>query len=67
MYEDRIGKVMSGVEIAPAAHEEDSTQLQRTQYAKESRRFEQKNCKLSIRMLLATAYSWKAESRPKWC
>ena len=45
MYEDRLGKVMSGVETAPAALEEDATQMQRTQYAKETRRFEEKNGK----------------------
>ena len=39
MYEDGLGKVMSGVETAPAALDEDATQLQRAQYAKESRRF----------------------------
>ena len=42
MYEDGLGKVVSGVETAPAALEEDATQLQRTQYAKETRRFEEK-------------------------
>ena len=56
MYEDGLGKVMSGVETAPAALEEDATQLQRTQYAKETRRFE-KNGKLFTRVLLATADS----------
>ena len=30
MYEDGLGKVMSGVETAPAALEEDATQLQKT-------------------------------------
>ena len=57
MYEDGLGKVMSGVETAPAALEEDATQLQRTQYAKETRCFEEKNGKLCTRMLLATAES----------
>ena len=41
MYGDGLGKVMSGVETAPAALEEDATQLQRTQYTKETRRFEE--------------------------
>ena len=36
MYEDGLGKVMSGVETAPEALEEDVTQAQRAQYAKES-------------------------------
>ena len=45
MYEDRLGKAMLGVETAPAALEEDTTQMQRTQYAKETRRFEEKNGK----------------------
>ena len=57
MYEDRLGKVMSGVETAPAALEEDATQRQRTQYAKETRRFEEKNGKLFTRILLAMADS----------
>ena len=57
MYEDGLGKVMSSVETAPAALEEDATQLQRTQYAKETRRFEEKKGKLFTRMLLATADS----------
>ena len=45
MHEDGLGNVMSGVETAPAALEEDDTQLHRTQYAKETRRFEEKNGK----------------------
>ena len=57
MYEDGLGKVMSGVETAPAALKEDATQLQRTQYAKDTRRFEEKNGKLFTTMLLATADS----------
>ena len=57
MYEDRLGKAMLGVETAPAALEEDTTQMQRTQYAKETRCFEEKNGKLCTRMLLATAES----------
>ena len=40
MYEDGLGKVMSCLETAPAAPEEDATEVQRAQYAKESRRFE---------------------------
>ena len=55
MYEDRLGKIMSGMETAPAALNEDATQLKRTQYGKETRRFEEKNGKLLTRMLLATA------------
>ena len=55
MYEDGLGKVMSGLETAPAAPEEDATQVQRAQNAKKSRRFEEKNGKLFKRMLLATA------------
>ena len=39
IYEDSLGKVVSGLETAPAAPEEDATQVQRAQYAKESRRF----------------------------
>ena len=57
LFEDGRGKVMSGVEAAPAALEEDATQRQRTQYAKETRRFDEKNGKLFTRMLLATADS----------
>ena len=38
-YEDGLGNVMSGLETAPAASEEDATQVQRAQYAEESRRF----------------------------
>ena len=57
MYEDGLGKVMSGVETAPAALEEDATQLQTTQYAKQTRRVEENNGKLFPRMLLATAES----------
>ena len=34
---------MSGLETAPAAPEEDATRVQRAQYAKESRRFEEEN------------------------
>ena len=56
MYEDGLGIVMSGVETAPVALEEDATQLQRTQYAKETLRFEE-NGKLFARMLLDTADS----------
>ena len=56
MYEDGLGKVLSGVETAPAALEEDATQLQRTQYAKETRRFE-KNGKFFTRILHPTADS----------
>ena len=55
MYEDGLGKVMSGIETAPAALEEAATQLQKTQHAKECRRFDEKNGKLFARMLLATA------------
>ena len=40
MYEDGLGKIMSGVETAPAAMEESATQLQKTQHAKECRRFD---------------------------
>ena len=54
MYEDGLGKVMSGLETAPAAPEEDATQVQKAQYAKESRRSDEKNGKLLTRMLLAT-------------
>ena len=50
----RAREVMSGVETAPAALEGDATQLQRTQYTKETRRFE-KNGKLFTRMILPTA------------
>ena len=57
MYEDGLGKVLSGVETAPAALEEDATQLQTTQYAKQTRRVEENNGKLFPRMLLATAES----------
>ena len=57
MYEDGLGKVMSGVETAPTALEEDAPQLQRTQYTKETRRFEEKTGNLFRRMLLATADS----------
>ena len=57
MYEDGLGKVMSGVETAPAALEDDATQLQRTQYAWKTRRSEEKNGKLFTRLLLATADS----------
>ena len=57
MYEDGLGKVVSGMKTAPAALEEDATQLQRTQYANETRRFEEKNGKFFTRMLLATADS----------
>ena len=57
MYDDGIGKLMSGVETAPAALEEDATQLQTTQYAKQTRRVEENNGKLFPRMLLATAES----------
>ena len=46
MYEDGLGKVISGLEIAPAAPEEDDAQMQRAQYGKECRRFEEKNGKL---------------------
>ena len=56
-YEDGLGKVMSDVETAPAALEEHATQLQRIQYTKETRRFEEKNGTLFTRMLLATADS----------
>ena len=55
MYEDGLGKVMSGLQTAPAAPEEDAPQVQKEQYAKESRRFDEKNGKLLTRMLLATA------------
>ena len=51
MCEDELGKVMSGVETAPTALEKEATQPQRTQYTKESRRFDEKNCKLFARML----------------
>ena len=51
MYENGLGKVMSGVETAPAALEEDATQLRKTQFAKESRRFEEKSGKLFTRIL----------------
>ena len=53
----RAREVMSGVETAPAALEEDATQLQTTQYAKQTRRVEENNGKLFPRMLLATAES----------
>ena len=53
--EDGLDNVMSGVEVALAALEEYDTQLQRTQFAKENLRFEEKNNKLFTRMLLATA------------
>ena len=43
MYKDGLGKVMSGVETAPAAMEEAATQLQKAQHAKEYRRFDEKN------------------------
>ena len=43
MYEYGRGKVVSGIEAAPAALEEDATKLQRVQYAEESRRFEEKS------------------------
>ena len=56
MYEDGFVKVMSGVETAPAALDEIGTQLQKTQHAKECRRFDEKKGKLFTRMLLATAY-----------
>ena len=55
MYEDGLGKVMSGVETAPAPLEEAATQLQKTQRSKECRRFDEKNGKLFTRMVLATA------------
>ena len=45
------------METAPAALEEDATQLHRTQYAKATRRFEAKIGKLFTRMLLVTADS----------
>ena len=54
IYEDGLGKDMSGLETAPAAPEEDATQLQKAQYAKESRRYDEKNGKIFTRMLLAT-------------
>ena len=57
MYEDGLGKVVSGVKTAPAALEEDATQLQSTQYAKEARRFEKNNGNLFTRTLLATTDS----------
>ena len=46
MFEDGLGKVMSGLGTAPAAPEEDVTQVQMAQYAKESRRYDEKNGKL---------------------
>ena len=55
MYEDGLGKVMSGVETAPPALDEAATQLQKTQHAKECRRFDENNGKICTRMLLATA------------
>ena len=55
MYGDGLGKVMSGVETAPAAPEEDATQVQKAQYAKESRRYDEKNGKFFTTMFLATA------------
>ena len=55
MYEDGLGKVMSGVETAPAAIDEAAIQLQKTQHANECRRFDEKNGELVARMLLATA------------
>ena len=55
MYEDGLGKVLSGLETAPAAPEEDATQVQKAQYAKESRRCDEKNGTFFTRMLLATA------------
>ena len=42
MYEDGLGKVMSDLETAPAAPAEDATQVLRAQYAKESRRSEER-------------------------
>ena len=57
MYEDGLVNILSGVETAPAALEEDATQLQSTQYAKEARRFEKNNGNLFTRTLLATADS----------
>ena len=56
-YKDGLGKCLTGVETAPAALEEDATQLHRTQYAKATRRFEAKIGKLFTRMLLVTADS----------
>ena len=55
MDEDCLGRVMSDLETVPAAPEEDATQVQRAQYAKKSRRFEEKSGKLFTTMLLATA------------
>ena len=55
MYEDGLGKVMSGLETATAAPEEDATQVQKAQYARESRRYDENNGKLFTIMLLATA------------
>ena len=55
MYEHGLGKIMSGLKTAPAAPKEDATQVQKAQYSKESRRYDEKNGKLFTRMLLATA------------
>ena len=55
MHEDGLGKVMSGLETAPAAPENGAAQVQRTQYAQESRRFEEKSSKLLTRLFIATA------------
>ena len=55
MYEDDLGKVMPGLETAPAAPGEDATQVQKARYAKESRRYDEKNGELFTGMLLATA------------
>ena len=41
MFENALGKVMPGLETAPAAPEEDATEVQKGQYEKESRRFDE--------------------------
>ena len=56
MYEDGLGKVMADVEAALATPEEEATRLQRTQYAEENGRFEEKKGKLFTRMPLATSH-----------
>lgn len=54
MYEDGLGKSHAGLETTPAAPEEDATQVQRAQCAKESRRHEEESGTLFSRILLAT-------------
>lgn len=54
MYEDGLEKVMSVPETTSTAPEEDTTQVQRAEYAKESRRFEEKNSTLFTRVIVST-------------